>query len=80
MNDVLEALWDYAVKQILDELGFTQTPSTGQAWPRVWWVGSGLLSVLPIHAAGYHDSNPPQTALQPPKQPRMMFTEKRIMS
>ena len=25
------------------------------AWPRVWWVGSGLLNIFPIHAAGYRD-------------------------
>ena len=29
----------------------------------MWWVGSGLLNILPIHASGYHDSTPPQTAL-----------------
>jgi len=55
MNLVLQGLWDNAVKLILDELGFTQTPQLGEAWPRVWWVASGLLSLLPIHAAGYHD-------------------------
>ena len=38
-------------------------PSHGEAWPRVWWIGSGLLNILPIHAAGYHDSTPPETAL-----------------
>ena len=63
MNAVLEWLWDFAVKPILDELGFTQMPPPDEAWPRVWWVGSGLLSILPIHASGYHDSTPPQTAL-----------------
>jgi CHAT domain-containing protein len=29
----------------------------------VWWVGSGLLSILPIHAAGYHNSVPPRATL-----------------
>ena len=63
LNAVLEWLWDVAVKPVLNELGFTQMPSHGETWPRVWWVGSGLLSILPIHAAGYHDSTPPETAL-----------------
>ena len=63
LNAVLEWLWDVAVKPVLDELGFTQMPSHDEAWPRVWWVGSGLLNILPIHAAGYHDSTPPETAL-----------------
>ena len=30
----------------------------GKPWPRVWWVPGGLLSLLPIHAAGHH-TNPP---------------------
>jgi CHAT domain-containing protein len=51
------------VKPVLNELGFTQLPSSGEDWPRVWWVGSGLLTILPIHAAGYHDSSPPETAI-----------------
>jgi hypothetical protein len=59
---VLEWLWDVAVNPVLNELGFTQKPR-GDAWPRVWWVGCGLLNILPIHAAGYHDSIPPKTAL-----------------
>ena len=63
LNAVLEWLWDAAVKPVLNELGFTQMPSHDEAWPRVWWVGSGLLNILPIHAAGYHDSTPPETAL-----------------
>ena len=63
INSVLEGLWDYGVKPVLDNLGFTQMPAPEEAWPRVWWVGSGLLSVLPIHAAGYHDSNLLEAAL-----------------
>ena len=63
VNAVLEWLWDVAVNPVLDELGFTQMPPHDEAWPRVWWVGSGLLNILPIHASGYHDSTPPQTAL-----------------
>ena len=62
VNTVLAWLWDDAVKPILDQLGITQIPCDGP-WPRVWWVGSGLLNVLPIHASGYHDSTPRQTAL-----------------
>ena len=62
MNGVLEWLWDSAVKPILEELGFTRMPSD-KAWPRVWWIGGGKLNILPIHASGYHDATPPQTAL-----------------
>jgi len=63
MNKVLEWLWDVAVHPILDQLGFSKTPAHNEMWPRVWWVGSGLLSLLPIHAAGYHDSGSNQNAM-----------------
>jgi tetratricopeptide (TPR) repeat protein len=63
LNSVLKGLWDCGVKVILDELRFTKVPSGSQKWPRVWWVGSGLLNILPIHAAGYHDSDPTQSVL-----------------
>lgn len=42
---------------ILDELGLRATPKEGTAWPRMWWVAIGCLSILPIHAAGYPDSS-----------------------
>lgn len=63
LNRVLEWLWDVAVEPVLDELGFSQAPLSDETWPRVWWVGGGLMSLLPIHASGYHDVNPPKTAL-----------------
>ena len=62
LKNVLEWLWDVAVNPILAELGFL-TPLPTQIWPRVWWVASGLLNLLPIHAAGYHDISPPQAAI-----------------
>ena len=56
LNKVLEWLWDVAVGPILDELGFKQPPSHSDMWPRVCWIPSGILTLLPIHAAGYHNS------------------------
>jgi CHAT domain len=58
---VLEWLWDVAVGCILDELGFKD--HNPEHWSRVWWVGSDLLNILPIHAAGYHRSGPTRTAI-----------------
>ena len=63
LKRILEWLWDVAVFPVLDTLGHTQTPTGDEVWPRVWWVGSGLLNLLPIHAAGYHDSIPPRAAM-----------------
>jgi tetratricopeptide (TPR) repeat protein len=51
-HGVLEWLWDVAAGPILSALGFVDTPRT--EWPRMWWVTSGPLSLLPMHAAGYH--------------------------
>lgn len=55
MSAVLEWLWDVAIEPIMNALGITGPPSVGSDWPRVWWVPSGLLNLLPIHAAGYHN-------------------------
>ena len=63
INRVLQWLWDVAVGPILDELGFTETPAREDGWPRIWWVCSGLLSILPLHAAGYHDSGSTKNAI-----------------
>ena len=65
VREILEWLWDVAVGPVLNELGFLGTPSDADVWTRVWWVGSGRLSILPIHAAGYHSENfnPPRTVI-----------------
>jgi hypothetical protein len=50
MPEVLGWLWDTAVKPILGAL----PPSSGRtsSLPRVWWLPTGLLGLLPLHAAG----------------------------
>ncbi|KAH8745639.1 CHAT domain-containing protein [Hyaloscypha finlandica] len=55
ITKTLEWLWDAVASPVLDALGFHKPP-TGPAWPRVWWVPTGLLSLLPLHAAGRHQS------------------------
>ena len=54
MKGVLEWLWDVAVGPVLHELGFLGNYSNVKL-PHIWWIASGLLNLLPIHAAGYHD-------------------------
>jgi hypothetical protein len=54
IREVLAWLWDNATEPVLDALGYGKPPSSGGPWPRVWWVSSGLLAMLPIHAAGHH--------------------------
>lgn len=51
---VLEWLWDVVTGPVLEELGIRGRPAADGAWPRIWWVPCGVLSLLPVHAAGYH--------------------------
>jgi tetratricopeptide (TPR) repeat protein len=52
---VLEWLWDSVTRPVLDTLDLLEEPATGSdGWPRVCWVPCGILSALPVHAAGYH--------------------------
>jgi tetratricopeptide (TPR) repeat protein len=51
---VLGWLWDMIADPVLDRLGITGPPEAGTPWPRLWWCVSGLLSFLPLHAAGHH--------------------------
>ncbi|WP_246269186.1 CHAT domain-containing tetratricopeptide repeat protein [Acrocarpospora macrocephala] len=57
--DVLAWLWDVAAGPVLHELGIDGPPPGDiTRWPRVWWAPGGLLTLLPIHAAGHHRAGP----------------------
>ncbi|MFJ3306810.1 CHAT domain-containing protein [Streptomyces sp. NPDC086549] len=63
--EVLEWLWDAIAGPVLEALDLAR-PVPGGPWPRVWWVPTGILSFLPVHAAGYHgtrDDPEPRTVL-----------------
>jgi CHAT domain len=53
---VLEWLWDTVAEPVLDALGYTATPVPGTPWPRLWWCPIGIMALLPLHAAGYHQA------------------------
>ncbi|KAL5623726.1 hypothetical protein FOBRF1_002976 [Fusarium oxysporum] len=53
---VLKWLWDVAVRPVLEALGIHQSPADKKL-PRIWWTASGLMALMPIHAAGYHTSD-----------------------
>jgi tetratricopeptide (TPR) repeat protein len=56
-HDILGWLWDGIVGPILARLGHSAHPRSAHLAgepPRVWWCAVGLLSVLPLHAAGHH--------------------------
>ncbi|HET9255173.1 MAG TPA: CHAT domain-containing protein [Pseudonocardiaceae bacterium] len=44
LRGVLARLWDKVVAPVLDRVGPTR---------RIWWVLTGLLAALPLHAAGH---------------------------
>jgi hypothetical protein len=52
---VLQWLWDTAVKPVLDRLGLLEQGGSRQSLPRVYWVASGAMGMMPMHAAGCHD-------------------------
>ncbi|EPS45562.1 hypothetical protein H072_457 [Dactylellina haptotyla CBS 200.50] len=51
---VLEWMWEVIANPILEELGFKDTPGDNDPWPRIWWIPTGPLIQLPVHAAGKH--------------------------
>ncbi|CAG8428585.1 unnamed protein product [Penicillium salamii] len=53
LTPLLEWLWLVAARPILDHLGFSHSPKDDN-WPHVWWIPTGGLAHLPIHAAGMH--------------------------
>ncbi|KAI0444636.1 CHAT domain-containing protein [Xylaria telfairii] len=63
MSQILEWLWDEVTSPILNELGFREPPREGDVWPHVWWIPTGLLSTLPLHAAGRHKSTLLETVI-----------------
>ncbi|KAL8367900.1 hypothetical protein RB599_003698 [Gaeumannomyces hyphopodioides] len=62
ISSLLEWLWDAAAGPCLNALGF-KDPVFNDNWPRVWWIPTGLLSQLPLHAAGKHVRGSTETVL-----------------
>jgi hypothetical protein len=52
-SEYLLWLWNSCVKQILNDVRSISDPE-GQDLLRIWWIGSGLASTMPFHAAGIH--------------------------
>ncbi|MGH3853405.1 MAG: CHAT domain-containing protein [Pseudonocardiaceae bacterium] len=50
---VLAWLWDAVADPILEALELIETPSSNAPWPRMWWMPTGLLTFMPLHAAGH---------------------------
>ncbi|MEO3859633.1 CHAT domain-containing protein [Acrocarpospora sp. B8E8] len=56
LSEILAWLWDTIAHPVLDRLAQTGSLAQLDTWaPRMWWCPTGLLSLLPLHAAGRHD-------------------------
>ncbi|KAL9124338.1 MAG: hypothetical protein Q9217_006321 [Psora testacea] len=62
ITSILEWLWDAVAGPCLDALGF-RNPVLDDNWPHVWWIPTGKLSFLPLHAAGRHMKGSKETVL-----------------
>ncbi|MFL6117865.1 MAG: CHAT domain-containing protein [Catenulispora sp.] len=51
MLEILAWSWDAIAEPVLAALGIT---GSAERKPRVWWCPAGILSLLPLHAAGRH--------------------------
>jgi tetratricopeptide (TPR) repeat protein len=59
MSGVLGWLWDAVAEPVLSALGITGVGGQpGGQLPHVWWLPTGGLALLPLHAAGHHDGRP----------------------
>ncbi|MET7764078.1 CHAT domain-containing protein [Streptomyces sp. NPDC005393] len=67
VRETLEWLWTALAEPVLDALGLTGRRAKGgpragpkgakdAALPRLWWIPTGPLTALPLHAAGRHDA------------------------
>lgn len=59
---VMEWSWDTIAQPILSALRLNQ-PITDGKWRRMWWILTGPLTHLPIHAAGHHSQGNSCTVL-----------------
>ncbi|KAL5342735.1 CHAT domain-containing protein [Aspergillus crustosus] len=52
LQDILRWLWDTAVFPVLRALDFHHShPLEVKSLPRIWWLASGYMGLLPMHAA-----------------------------
>ncbi|KAE8451672.1 hypothetical protein EG329_003129 [Mollisiaceae sp. DMI_Dod_QoI] len=51
MRSILEWLWTTAVSPVLEDLSLVKEMPPAKL-PRIWWVTSGVIGLLPVHAAG----------------------------
>ena len=77
-------IWDVAVKPVLQELGLLWQYKPPPTLPCLWWVGGGLTSLLPLHAAGDHQPGSTENTMShivssyAPSLKALEFSQKKI--
>jgi CHAT domain-containing protein len=56
LTALLAWMWDVIAEPVLDALNLSAPVPDGQASSRLWWCPTGALTLLPLHAAGRHDT------------------------
>lgn len=51
LRNIMQWLWEVAVRPVLSHLGLMSTKPEHHL-PRLWWVASGYMGLFPLHAAG----------------------------
>lgn len=54
LREVAEWLWGEIAGPVLEALRLGKPAGPDGPWPRLWWCPTGPLTLLPLHAAGYH--------------------------
>lgn len=62
LKSTAEWLWDAIADPVLTALGASQADPAGPSTP-LWWCPTGLLTLLPLHGAGYHHARDGRTVL-----------------
>ena len=63
MQTGLLYLWTVAVKPVLQQLNLLNRVNTPTRFPQIWWVGGGIMGLLPLHAAGDHAPGSTENAI-----------------
>ncbi|OPB40489.1 hypothetical protein A0O28_0005680 [Trichoderma guizhouense] len=62
LSPLLEWLWHTICHPCLNALGIKDAV-TDDNWPHIWWIPTGILSQLPLHAAGVYKQGSKETVL-----------------
>ncbi|MEU9138959.1 CHAT domain-containing protein [Streptomyces sp. NPDC048404] len=56
VDETVRWLWDTVVADVVDDPAWPLPADDDGTAPRLWWCLTGALALLPLHAAGHHDS------------------------